>query len=149
VEIYNYAINNNENIVHFDESSMVHQFNNHTDEYNLGLSKIMTTNNSVEIPSMMISNFIIENLSKMDNLMFIKIDTETVDFNILEDILNVLNLFKKKPIIEFEVNYFINSGLDANGAQKILDKFIDFGYHKLELKNCFGDGVLIPANMII
>jgi hypothetical protein len=69
-----------------------------------------------------------------------------VDFNILEDILLIINKFNFKPIIEFEINY-MNIGLSKEDAQNVLDKFLVHGYRKLNIDNCYGDGVLVPSTL--
>jgi FkbM family methyltransferase len=148
VKLENFAVNNNTEIVHFDESSMIHQFETHVDEYNFGLSKIMKTNLSKEVNSIKISDYFNANPEIFNCVNFIKIDTESVDFNILFDLIKVIEKFKKKPIIEFEVNYMC-TGLTFHEAQMVLDEYIRFGYKKLNLNECYGDGVLIPENIII
>jgi FkbM family methyltransferase len=146
VILHHGAVNNNEDIVDFDESSMIYQIE-HSDideDLNFGLSKIMGTNMSKKIKSIKLSNFF--NSEIFENVKFIKIDTETVDFNILEDILLIINKFNFKPIIEFEINYMY-AGLSKEDAQNVLDKFLVYGYHKLNIDNCYGDGVLVPSTI--
>lgn len=146
VKLYHNAVNDNTDYVDFDESSMIHQIDNNSESLNFGLSKIGRTSVSKKVKSVMMSDFFQENKEIYDSVSFIKIDTESVDFNIMEDILKVISNFKKLPIIEFEVNYFV-SGMSKESAQKILDKFEEKGYNKLLLSDCYGDGILIPKNM--
>ena len=148
VKLENFAIDNKTEVVHFDESSMLHQFDSYVEEYNFGLSKIMRTNFSKEVNSIKISDYFNDNPEIFNCVNFIKIDTESVDFNILVDLINVIEKFKKKPIIEFEVNY-MNAGFTFDTAQMVLDEYIKLGYRKLNLKDCHGDGLLIPENIII
>lgn len=141
------VINNNEEIVDFDESSMIIQIESEQSELNFGLSQIKGTNYSKKVKSLMISNFLNENKIIYENFCFIKIDTETVDFNILKDLCAVINYFTIKPLIEFEVNYF-TIGMSKKEAQSILDEYTFHGYFKTNLDECFGDGLLIPINFL-
>lgn len=137
------AISNIEGLVPFDESSILYQINNNVEEFNFGLSKIGNSASQLEINSNKISNLIGDNREILDNVTFIKIDTENVDFFILDDLVSVVSKFKTKPIIEFEVNYQ-SSTIDRQNAQSILDKFTSVGYKPLSLDDCWGDGILIP-----
>jgi len=146
VSLFHGAVNNNEEEVDFDESSMIYQIENEIEQLNFGLSQIKKTSDSTRIKSLMISKFLEKNSFLYDEFCFIKIDTETVDFNILQDLLSVINKFKITPIIEFEINYkTINISDDY--AQQILNKYCEYGYDKINLKYCFGDGVLIPKKL--
>lgn len=137
------AISNIEGLVPFDESSILYQINNNVEEFNFGLSKIGNSSSQLKINSNKISNLIGDNREILDNVTFIKIDTENVDFFILDDLVSIVNKFKTKPIIEFEVNYQ-SSTINRQNAQSILDKFTSVGYKPLSLDDCWGDGILIP-----
>lgn len=95
------------------------------------------------IKSNKISNIIKDNDEITNNVAFIKIDTENTDFDILDDLYNVIDTFKIKPIIEFEINYFVK-GMSKSEAQSIIDKFQLKGYKPLNIDDCYGDGILIP-----
>ena len=43
----------------------------------------------------------------------------------------------------------MNAGFTFDTAQMVLDEYIKLGYRKLNLKDCHGDGLLIPENIII
>ena len=137
------AISNIEGLVPFDESSILYQITNNVEEFNFGLSKIGNSPSQLKINSNKISNLIGDNREILDNVTFIKIDTENVDFFILDDLVSIVNKFKTKPIIEFEVNYQ-SSTINRQNAQSILDKFTSVGYKPLSLDDCWGDGILIP-----
>jgi FkbM family methyltransferase len=137
------AISNTEGTVPFDETSMLYQIKNNVEEFNFGLSKIGNSPNQLEINSNKISNLIGNNEEIFNNVSFIKIDTENVDFFILDDLISVVEKFKTKPIIEFEVNYK-SSAITNEMAQDILDKYVLVGYKPLRLEDCWGDGILIP-----
>jgi len=146
VQLFNFAAYNEETKIQFDQSSMLHQFETDGSNLNLGLSKIQHTPQSVSIDAKRVSTFLNER-QLFSELSFIKIDTETVDFMILEDLLKVISLFDVKPLIEFEKNHFIQ-GLSDEQAQHILDKFVNYGYKPLNLGQCYGDGLLIPEGFV-
>jgi hypothetical protein len=126
---------------------MQHQFIHNDDGFNLGLSAIGTYLNPKKVESIKISDFIKNNKKILKKVNFIKIDTESVDFEILEDLLDVINDFESKPLIIFEINYFVRSHT-KDWAQKILNKFTKNGYKKIDLFECGSDGILIPKNFI-
>ena len=64
-----------------------------------------------------------------------------IRFNILNDIVNIIDKFRIKPIIEFEVNYHMGP-ITKEMAQSILDKFVSFGYKKLKLDESFEESTL-------
>jgi FkbM family methyltransferase len=142
VKLFNFAAYNEETTIKFDQSSMMYQFDTDGTNLNFGLSKIQHTPQSVDVDAKRISLFLNEH-KLFNDLSFIKIDTESVDFMILEDILNVISLFKNKPLIEFEKNHFLQ-GLTDEQAQYILTQFNEHGYKPLSLDSCYGDGLLIP-----
>ena len=82
---------------------------------------------------------------------FIKIDTETVDFEILLDLVNVIGLFEKKPLIEFEINYYCGPNiLSGEEAQMIVDLYVQHGYERADiadLRSKGGDGMLVPTDL--
>jgi len=143
VVIDNVAISDSKGDVNFDESSIVHQIKSNSSDLNFGLSKIGNSPSQTKVKSNKISNLIGNNDEILNNVTFIKIDTENVDFNILNDLVTIISKFKTKPIIEFEVNYHIGP-ITKDNAQSILDKFTNVGYKKLKLEDCWGDGILIP-----
>jgi FkbM family methyltransferase len=129
--------------IQFDQSSLIYEINNNQHNLNLGLSKIGNSNHSTEVDSIKISDVILNTSEIQNDVTFIKIDTENVDFNILNDLFDVIRQFKNKPIIEFEINYFV-SNMSISDAQFILDKYVDLGYNKIDLRSISGDGILIP-----
>ncbi len=146
VSLYHRAVNNNEDEVDFDEHSMIHQMNDGTELLNFGLSQIRKTEYSTKVKSLLISKFLDNNSFLYDDFCFIKIDTETVDFNILQDLLNVIDKFKVKPVIEFEINN-LHIDISNESAQEIVNLYYKFGYKELNLKDCWGEGILIPESL--
>jgi fructose-bisphosphate aldolase class 1 len=74
---------------------------------------------------------------------FIKIDTESMDLHILQDLAGIITKFKTLPVIEFEKNYNGNNITDEQ-AQEILNLYRNTGYKQLNIHECHGDGLLIP-----
>jgi FkbM family methyltransferase len=143
VMLTNVAISDKEGMVPFDESSILYQIKNNVEEFNFGLSKIGNSESELKVNSNKITNLISNDREILDNVTFIKIDTENVDFFILDDLVSIIKDFKVKPIIEFEVNYQ-SSTINKENAQFILDKYTSVGYKPLRLEDCWGDGILIP-----
>jgi FkbM family methyltransferase len=143
VKTHNITINNNTGSVFFDETSLIHQIENNFSDLNLGLSKITNNQNLTKVDSTKLSTILNQDKDLFTNINFIKIDTENVDFYILIDLLTVIDFFEKKPIIEFEINYFMN-GHPQIWAQNIIDEFFKHGYNSLNLSDCYGEGILIP-----
>jgi FkbM family methyltransferase len=146
VKLFNFAAYNEETAIQFDQSSMMYQFETDGSNLNLGLSKIQHTPQSVSVNAKCISTFLNEQ-QLFSELSFIKIDTETVDFMVLADLLKVISLFNVKPLIEFEKNHFLQGMSDAQ-AQCVLDEFVKHGYKPLDLGQCHGDGLLVPERFI-
>jgi FkbM family methyltransferase len=145
IKTYNYAVFNQNGFVDFDESSLEYQIKNQNEGFNLGLSSIGTYINPKRVESIKISDFSKDKKKILEKVNFIKIDTESVDFEILEDLLTVVDDFKNKPLIIFEINYFVRHHT-KEWAQKLLNKFVKKGYKKINLDECSSDGILIPKN---
>jgi len=135
------AISNEEGYINFNEESIKYQIENNVGEFNFGLSKIIDSEESVKVRTNKVSSLVDDEI--LNNVSFIKIDTENFDFYILEDLLSIIDKFRIKPIIEFEVNYTA-SPLSREEALIILDGFTNLGYKKIILDDCQGDGILIP-----
>jgi hypothetical protein len=134
-------------MVSIDESSMIYQLSQlEYNDLNFGLSKISELNHG-NVQAIPISIFLKNNKFLYECINFIKIDTENVDLEILEDILSIIDNFSIKPLIEFEKNYFI-SGHSDDYAQAILNKFVNYGYSNIDIRYCSGDGLLIPEHLI-
>lgn len=143
VKTYHRAIYKDERTVSIDESSMIYQLSqSEYNDLNFGLSKISGLNQG-NVQAIPISTFLNNNESLYHNINFIKIDTESVDLEILEDILTIISHFPVKPLIEFEKNYFLNGHTD-DYCQSILDQFVPYGYGYINIRECQGDGILIP-----
>jgi FkbM family methyltransferase len=144
IKIYHNAIGVDNTILYFDESSMDYQIDNDCEVLNFGLSKITNTPTNKTVKSLPISQFLDNNNYLYNKSCFIKIDTENFDYKILSDLINVIDLFKQKPIIEFENNYFCD-GHSISWAQNIIDQYTEKGYEKLIVTRNMGDGILQPV----
>ena len=142
ISIYHKAVSSNSGLSYFDESSMEYQIDNNCIDLNFGLSKITQTPTNRTVENIKLSDFF-NNRHLYDKKCFIKIDTENCDYQILSDLISVINLFTKKPIIEFENNYFVD-GYDSDWAQNIVDQYALKGYEKLVVSRDMGDGILQP-----
>ena len=143
IKIYHNAIGLDNKMVYFDESSMDYQIDNNCVTLNFGLSKITNSPTNRTVESLPISQFLNNNNYLYNKPCFIKIDTENFDYQILSDLVTVIDLFKQKPLIEFENNYFCD-GYDSTWAQNIVDQYVAKGYEKLIVARDMGDGILQP-----
>lgn len=143
--IYHSAVFSENRSIYFDESSMDYQIDhlNKSDEINFGLSKISNDKTSNVVNGIKISTFFQENNHLYNKKCFIKIDTETFDYQILEDLYSVITNFIYKPIIEFENNYYC-LGNSLTWAQSVIDKYVDIGYKEITVQRNMGDGILEP-----
>lgn len=144
--IYHNAIFSENKSIYFDESSMDYQVDNlnQSDEINFGLSKISNDETNNLVNGIKVSTFFQDNNHLYNKKCFIKIDTETFDYQILQDLYSVIPNFIYKPIIEFENNYYC-LGNDLEWAQGIINKYIDIGYKEIVVQRNMGDGVLEPV----
>lgn len=143
ISIYHNAVSLQEKSLYFDESSIEYQINNKCEDLNFGLSKITTSQTNKMVDGIKISNFLNKHKDLYSHRCFIKIDTENCDYQILSDLIDVIDLFTYKPIIEFENNYFVD-GYDILWAQNIIDQYNIKGYKKLIVDRNMGDGILEP-----
>lgn len=143
VTVYNFAVGPFDQMVYLDETSMQYQINNNSKELNFGLSKIIDGHTENNTQCITISSFLNNNSYIYEKKCLIKIDTETVDYSILLDLLKIINNFKFKPLIEFENNYFVNNN-PIEWAQNIVNQFEAVGYEKIIVERYMGDGILLP-----
>lgn len=142
VTLKNIAVSDKLGEVNFDESTIFYQINNNIPDLNFGLSKIVNSSTDLKIQSDKITN-LLDSDEIFNNVSFIKIDTENMDFFILKDLISIVDKFKIKPIIEFEVNYHMST-ITKEMAQEILFEYKKYGYKELRLEDCWGEGILIP-----
>lgn len=150
VHLTHAAISNIEQDICFSEESLLWQLNqDNTNNLNLGLSKIggvEQSSTTAIVQAKKLANILKENIEMFNTCRFIKIDTESVDILILEDLATVIDQFKSKPVIEFEIN-FNSLGMTKDQAQQITNLFVSHDYRILDMQHCSGDGFLIPNNL--
>lgn len=146
IKIFNYALSDKSEKVFFDQRSMLEQIEWRKEVFNFGLSRITEWNDQRwNLSTARVQNIIKLSLDLSNSVNFIKIDTENNDYPILNGILEVIDLFKTKPVISFENNWKMNKNLTEKYAQEVLDGFVEKGYYYIkvsDLKN--KDGLLTP-----
>jgi FkbM family methyltransferase len=143
VEVYNYAISNEDKDTFFDESSIKYFLNKEDiDGINLGLSNVSSVGGTnVEMRD--ISSLLNDRYEFFSDFDFIKIDTETVDYLILESLSKYIVNLDKKPLICFEHNY--HNTISGGRAKKIYNDFkFKCGYDGLDFEDLGGDVLLTP-----
>ena len=84
-------------------------------------------------------------VNDLESFDFIKIDTETQDYQILKSMMPLIQSLNKKPFILFENNY--QNQMSKEDAKKILDDFTDnCGYEPINIDELFGDSYLKPLS---
>jgi FkbM family methyltransferase len=146
-EVYNYAISNEDKLTYFNEDSIKYFLNKEDLEgVNLGLSSVSNTNGTpVQMRS--IFNLLNERSEFFSSFDFIKIDTETLDYFILDSLKDFIKTLNKKPFICFEHNY--HNVMESSEAKSIYEKFLlECGYNGDDFETLSGDISLIPKEVI-
>lgn len=144
--VENYALSDSEQCYRLNDSSFNYHINHlHEDDpnFNLGLTLIKYTNEPSNDKTKSFDQLRHQyNLERID---VIKIDTEGEDFRVLNGFTETLNSLEIKPLIIFEMNWFMSQSYLE--AQKIFDEFcIKTGYiNNIDL-NHRGDFVLTHPN---
>ena len=145
VEIFNFAISDENGKFNFTDSAeqsiSFFEKNNNSDGINLGLSKLSKFSGDTLCYSM---EYFLENFNTipLDNLSFIKIDTENMDLNIIKSMTNFFHRNNMNPFILFENNY--HNDMKTEDAIKIMNDFCTLcGYEMVDLSNP-GDNFIKP-----
>lgn len=149
--LYNIALSDEQGKFELNTESIDYWKENINDEnykthMNLGVSSL--TRNIGQTDTYTLEYFW-NNLTKKE-FNFIKIDTENRDLQIIKDLSKIIdNNLLIKPLILFENNYFMSSGLSMEHsneeAQKIVDNFCQKCYYKtINIKNGSSNCVLYP-----
>lgn len=145
VRVVNLAVSSTDGLVSFNTQS---PYVKRGESYNMGLGSIDTHGrlDSMVVPVLKPSTWLTEEM--FSSVEFIKIDTETVDLDIVEDILNVIDRFETKPVIIFEKNWIRNSPrFTVTSPQQILNRYTDHGYLvPQDVDSERGDIVLVPTH---
>lgn len=119
-ELFNFALSNENGYTYFQTHCID---NADILNINLGLSKITNDKNSHLLKMVSGFNFLTDYVGNLEEIDFIKIDTETHDFFILESILPIIEKLNKKPLILFEKNYTYYNTISHQEAEEILNNF--------------------------
>lgn len=141
-KLFNFALSNENGYTHFQ----MHCIDNaDVTNINLGLSKITNDENTHLLKMVSGVSFLIDYVDNLEEIDFIKIDTETHDYLILQSILPIIEKLNKKPLILFENNYTYYNSMSSQDAEKILNDFaIRCKYETLVFNSLNNDGILKP-----
>jgi FkbM family methyltransferase len=132
--IYDYAISDRSGKTFFQTHSIEHSTPDHI---NMGVSQIHKSE-GYEVQMISGYDFFDQYVNDLESFDFIKIDTETQDYQILKSMMPLIQSLNKKPFILFENNY--QNQMSKEDAKKILDDFTNnCGYE-------FGDSYLKPLS---
>lgn len=138
-KIYDFAMSNIDGETYFQTSSIDKST---TEHINMGVSKIHENNGHL-IKVVSGGNFFENYIDNLENIDFIKIDTESRDYEIISSMTPVIEKLKNKPFILFEHNY--HGSLTYQQAEEILNNFINkCNYEPVDFKKLSGDCYLKP-----
>ena len=150
VSVHNVGISNEDKDGFIDESGLFYYINNEIlDGLNFGCSNLTTSNldwqgnvlNAIKIKS--IFNFLKEDV-KDYNFDFIKIDTENIDYLILESLKHYIKDSNQRPIICFEHNYHMDK-VPKEDAKNTYESFLsECGYDGPNFETLKGDVLISP-----
>lgn len=141
-KLFNFALSNENGYTYFqthciDNCDMLN--------INLGLSKITNDENAHLLKMVSGFSFLTEYIDNLEEIDFIKIDTETHDYMILQSILPIIEKLNKKPLILFENNYTYYNIISPQEAEKILNDFaIRCNYKTMDFNSLSNDCFLEP-----
>jgi FkbM family methyltransferase len=148
VEVFNYAISNEDKLTYFSEETIEYFLNkDDLDGLNLGLSQI-SPNGGTPTQMRDIYGLLNERFDFFSDFNFIKVDTETVDYFILSSLKNFIKKLKVKPFICFEHNY--HNTMDVEVAKQTYHEFLsECGYIGKDFELLSGDVSLTPIESTI
>lgn len=147
MKVFNFAISDVNGESFFDIHATEYFFEkNEFDGINLGLSKLSNSNGKIKVKTVSGYDFLKNQIGELINdLDFIKVDTENRDYNILNSIKDVIKGLDKKPLIVIEHNY--HNDMSKEDAKKIYDSFLyECGYDGLDFEEVSGNAFLKPKN---
>lgn len=137
--IYDFAISNRSGKTFFQTHSIEHSTSEHI---NMGVSKIHHESGH-EVTMVSAYDFFSQYIDNLESFDFIKIDTETQDYQIIKSMMPLFQSLNKKPFILFEHNY--QDQMSEEDARKILKDFTDTcGYEPVNFDELFGDSFIKP-----
>jgi hypothetical protein len=148
IEVFNYAISNEDKLSYFSEETIEYFLNkDNLEGLNLGLSQI-SPNGGTPTQMRDIYGLLNERFDFFSDFNFIKVDTETVDYFILSSLKNFIKKLKVKPFICFEHNY--HNTMDVEVAKQIYHEFLsECGYIGEDFELLTGDISLTPIETTI
>lgn len=139
-KLFNFAISNENGETYFQTQCID---NSTTDRIDMGVSKIHQNQSGHLIKMVSGYQFLTDYIPNLEDIDFIKIDTETHDYLILESIIPIIEKLEKKPFILFEHNY--HSLMSDQEAERIINEFTNrCGYENINFKSLHGDCFIKP-----
>lgn len=142
-KIYDFAVSNESGETFFQTTSLENCLNKESFEnINLGLSKIdHSKGHKIKVVSG--SEFLASYVDNLADYDFIKIDTESKDYLIIESITDIISKLENKPFILFEHNYY--HAITKDAAKEIIDNFTtSCEYEPVNFDELKGDCCLMP-----
>jgi len=139
-KLYDLVISNKDGETNFQTQCI----DNSTLEYiDMGVSKIHNDGGYHLLKMISGFNFLTNYVDDLEKIDFIKIDTETHDYLILESITPIIEKLEKKPFLLFEHNY--HNLMSDDEAEKILNEFTSrCQYESIDFKSLSGDCFIKP-----
>lgn len=138
-KLYDFAISDRSGKTYFQTHSIEHSTPDHI---NMGVSKIHKSEGH-EVQMVSGYDFFDQYVDDLESVDFIKIDTETQDYQILRSIQPIISNLNKKPFILFEHNY--KDSIPEEEARQILIDFTNAcGYETINFDELFGDSFIKP-----
>lgn len=138
-KLYDFAISDRSGKTYFQTHSIEHSTPDHI---NMGVSKIHKSEGH-EVQMVSGYDFFDQYVDDLETIDFIKIDTETQDYQILRSIQPIISNLNKKPFILFEHNY--KDSIPEEEARQILIDFTNAcGYETINFDELFGDSFIKP-----
>lgn len=138
-KLYDFAISNRSGKTYFQTHSIDNSTHSHI---NMGVSKIHHENGH-EVQMVSGYDFLDQYIDDLESIDFIKIDTETHDYQILKSIQPIISNLSKKPFILFEHNY--KDSIPEEEARQILIDFTNTcDYETINFDELFGDSFIKP-----
>jgi FkbM family methyltransferase len=139
-KLFNFAISNENGETYFQTQCID---NSTTERIDMGVSKIHKNQSGHLVKMVSGYDFLNDHVNNLEEIDFIKLDTETHDYLILESIIPIIEKLEKKPFILFEHNY--HSLMSDQEAERIINEFTSrCQYESINFKSLNGDCFIKP-----
>lgn len=139
-KLFNFAISNENGETYFQTQCID---NSTTERIDMGVSKIHKNQSGLLVKMVSGYDFLNDYVNNLEEIDFIKLDTETHDYLILESIIPIIEKLEKKPFILFEHNY--HSLMSDQEAERIINEFTSrCQYESINFKSLNGDCFIKP-----